>query len=907
MQKHGLNLWSLPLSLGMMLIGILATACCAEGAVIEDFESGQVTWVPMPSDAGAARVTHQRKAGDAHFGAGSELLVVRVGQGSYAYFGHPVPPARVVSDLQYSLWIKSDRGGIQVAARVVFPRSIDSATGQPRVTIVLGDRYNHPGQWSQLGVREIDHQVQEQVPALRSEHGSQFDAREAYVDYVVLNVYTSPGLVSVQTDNLEGHGLLNVAPSDTVAQRVSSSTAGPMLPGTTGADVRLGAPRAASTANGQVVEINGRAEVPRIIDYNGEPLSLLRRLGFNAIRTSQAPSPRLQQELLQYNMTSVSSPPESRKPVDQAAVLAWELPITDGEDGFSDFAIRASDLRLLDGDKPRPVLAIARERIHDYSQHSDIIATRRPTIGTSQSLTDYAAWLQSWSLFASPSVIRWAVIPTEYSANTQRQVALLAQQSSVPMGIQPAQLEKAAFLAISNDVGGLLFESSTPLTEEHPVHAARRAALALINHRMELIAPWVAQGTRLDSAISSDPNVQVTLLSTPTAILLIAVRTAPNDHLVVDAIPDRNVIVRVRGVPVAAEAYRIGDTGLHPVPHRRGLGDMQITLDQAEHVSLVVLTQDPRVIRDLRRRTDQHRADLIRLRLDIATHEFELTRNIRAALEAPSESPAIGRGIDQAWADVRQANRLLEAGNDENAYRYARLAENKIARIQRQQWQQWASQYRFPLTNPTLISYDLVPFTSQLQGHLQYLRPGTNTLPAGDMEDLGFLLSSGWIQVRSEQPGFVAQVELTPHQPHGGNYALALQVAPDKRELYARPEKAPIAIRSAPIQLPPDRLVLIRGWIRIPKPLAPESGGVLIYDSLGGRELGLSLTEQGEWTEFSLIRATGTSETMHLTVEMADVGRVYLDDVTAQIYEAARGPEIAPALDTSTDRFQTIQ
>src|SRR5690606_11647601 len=161
-----------------------------------------------------------------------------------------------------------------------------------------------------------------------------------------------------------------------------------------------------------------------------------------------------------------------------------------------------------------------------------------------------------------------------------------------------------------------------------------------------------------------------------------------------------------------------------------------------------------------------------------------------------------------------QANRLLEAGNDENAYRYARLAENKIARIQRQQWQQWASQYRFPLTNPTLISYDLVPFTSQLQGHLQYLRPGTNTLPAGDMEDLGFLLSSGWIQVRSEQPGFVSQVELTPHQPHGGNYALALQVAPDARGLYARPEKAPIAIRSAPIQLPPDRLVLIRGWIR---------------------------------------------------------------------------------------------
>lgn len=370
--------------------------------------------------------------------------------------------------------------------------------------------------------------------------------------------------------------------------------------------------------------------------------------------------------------------------------------------------------------------------------------------------------------------------------------------------------------------------------------------------------------------------------------------------------PDRNVTVRVRGVPVAAEAYRIGDTGLHSVPHRRGMGDMQITLDQAEHVSLVVFTQDPRVIRDLRRRTSQHRADLIRLRLDIANHEFELTRNVRAALESASESPTVGRGIDQAWADVRQATRLLEAGNDDTAYDYTRRAGNKVARVQQQQWQQWASQYRFPLTNPTLISYDLVPFASRLQGNLQYLRPGNNSLPAGDMEDLGFLLSSGWIQVRSEQPGFTSQVELSPQQPHGGNYSLAMQVAPDERALYARPEKAPIAIRSASIQLSPGRLVLIRGWIKIPQALSRESGGVLIHDSLGGRELGLNLTEQTDWTEFSLIRATGEAETMHLSVELADVGRVYLDDVTAQIYEAGRGPEIAPALETNDDRFQTL-
>ncbi len=902
--KH-LYVWILSL---LLLGNMTGGGVCAWGAILEDYESAQTSWVPMPTDAAARAVVHQRKIGDAQLGASCELITLRCGQGSFAYYGQAVPPARVVSDLQYSLWVKADRGGIQMAARVVFPRSLDPATGEPRTTLVLGDRYTQPGQWAALGIRQIDQQVAQQVPALRTEHGPQFDAREAYVDYVVLNLYCGPGLITVQIDHLEGEGLLQVPVQETLAARPTSGGNALVLPGTTGAHVRLTTSRAASAANGQVVEINGQAAVPRIIDYNGEPLSLLRRLGFNAIRTSQAPSSRLQQELLRYNMTSVSSPPERGEPVDQAAVLAWELPITEGEDAFSDFAIRAADLRLLDGDKPRPVLALAPDRVYRYSQHCDILATRRLTIGTSHSLDSYSRWMESWGLFASPSTIRWVVLPTQYSATTQRQVSLLAREPAVAMGIKPAQLEKAAFLALANDVGGLLFESESPLTADSPVDAARRAALGLINRRIDLIEPWVAQGRRIDGAISSDPSTHVSMLTTETAVLLIAVRTAQDDHLVVGPVPRAPVTVRVRGVPVAAEAYRIGDTGLQPIPHRRGLGDMQVTLDEPEHVSLVVLTQDPRVVRDLRRRTERHRSDLVQLRIDIARHEFQLAQGVRAALETSSQSSAVSRRIDQAWADVRQAERLYEARNLEIAHRYAQDAANKVAEVQRAQWQEWASHYRYPLTNPILISHDLVPFASRLQGDLQYLRPGGNLLPGGDMEDLSHLLSSGWVQAPTQQEGFVSTVELSPQRPHGGNYCLALQVAPDEQALYARPEQAPIAIRSATVQIAPERLVLVRGWIRIPQKFSPESGGVWIYDSLGGRELALNLTDETNWTEFSLIRATGQSETMHLTVELADVGRLYLDNVTVHLYEAGRGPEIAPGLETIGDLegFQTV-
>ncbi|MEW4563599.1 hypothetical protein AB1K70_13790 [Bremerella sp. JC770] len=895
----------------VLLLGITSVPCCALASVLEDFESATPSWKPSDADAPTSRLDHKRIVGNSHLGASSELIVLRFSQGTYAYYAHTISPARVVPDLSFSVWVHSDRPGIQFAAHVVFPRSRNPRTGQPITTLVHGDRSGQPDQWNQIGIRNIDQQVSNQVTALRGEYGPQFDPREAYVDMVMLNVYTGPGLLRLQIDDLEGEGLLNVQNVNTVTQRVTNPgglRGMGAVPGTTGANVQLAPARSESASNGQVIELNDRASVPRIIDYNGEPLSLLRGLGFNAIRTSRAPSPQLQRELLRYNMWSVSSPPETRSPAEQSAVLAWELPIAAGEDAFSDFAIRAADLRLLDGQKPRPVVAIAPNRVHDYSQHSEIIATRRSPLGTSQSLADYAKWTQSWGLFASPSATRWAVIPTQFSPATQRQVSHLAQESRVPMGFQPYQLEKAAFLAIANGVRGIVFESNSPLNEDHPVDFARRTALDIINRRMELIYPWIAQGSPRDGATCNDPNVHVSMLTTDTAILLIAVRTGPEDQFVVDPLPSHPVEVRVRGVPMASEANRIGDSGIHEVVHKRGLGDMRIQLDASEHVSLIFLTQDPRVIREMRRRSDEHRTEIVRLRMEAVNHEFELARSVQAALESPSESPAIRRNIDSAWADIRQARTLYDAYNLQTAYDYITKAERKVAAVQRQQWAQWASQYKFPLTNPTLISHDLVPFASRLEGNLNYLRPGPNILPAGELEDPTLVLSSGWIQVRSPQPGFNSSVEFSPQQPHGGNYSVALKVTPDQQGLYARPEQSPIAVRSATVQVPPDRLVLIRGWIRIAQPLSSETGGVLIHDTLGGRELGIHMTEAAEWTEFSLMRATGDSDTFNLTVELADVGQVFLDDVTVSIYEAARGPEIAPGLDADAgDRFQTYQ
>jgi len=900
------------LSTWLVLVCCAVAGSLANAEVIEDFESPETSWTYIQADGQLQIAQHERTTGEAHMGTGSEMIALRTGSGTHVYFVHPVTPSRVIPDLRFSVWLKGNKAGVQLMARVVFPRSLDPTTGLPRTSLLLGESYQTVGKWSRLTLRDPATAVEQQVPALRSEYGSRFDPREAYIDQVVLNLYTGKGTNTLYIDDLEAEGQLTVH-SGTAERQAEVRQSAPTMPNPTqGARVHLSRSSqdedVGSVANGQVVEINGHAAVPRILDYHGEPISLLRQLGVTAIRTSEPPGPRLRQELARHGLTSVSSPPNDYEPRDQQSVLAWELPATEGEDAFSDFVIRAEEVKLLDGNSPRPVMAIPPSRVFDYSRHSEIVTARRGSIATSGNLDRYHQWLNSWSLFSSPSTIRWAAIPTQVAPTTTRQVAALARDPEMVAGIDATQIEKAAFLALASGSRGLLFESSSPLSIDHPADANRRAAIALVNRRINLIQPWVSAGRFVSDVSVNDPNVRVSMLATPTSILLIAVRVRDHDQLVTAEVPEHNITIRARGIPAASEPYLLSDTGLPRITYHRGHGDLRITLEDKSHVSLIVLTQDPRVIRDLRRRIDEHRSDLVRLRIDLATHEFQLTRAVSERLVSSGAMADMPRSLDQAWAHLRQAERLYELGNLDVANQFARQGLQKVQGVQRRQWEQLAAQYRFPLTNPLMASYDLVPHAVDFQAALQGLRPSENRLPGGDMEDISFLLASGWTQQTIRGEGFDATVELSPNNPRGGDYSLGLSVQPDERQMYARPESAPVQVRSAAVQVEPGRLVLIRGAIRIPKPLATDSRGLSIHDSLGGRDLGLQFHQGKEWTEFSMIRATGESNTMHLIIEMEGVGQVFLDDLTIQQYEEADLVPTDPVTNPSflNDRFQTV-
>ncbi len=205
----------------------------------EGFETSQPSWRNAGGDTRYRILEQERLQGESHSGNGCEWLRLESERGARIYLAHDVGRPSVIEELAPSVWVKSDRPGLQLAARIVLPRTVDPHTGRPvTTTIVAGGSYNATGRWQQLQLSDVPRLLTRQVHILRMQLGPQVDDREAYLDAVLLNVYTGPGVSNVWIDDLEvaGHvpsprGQPSAAQNNPiVAASAQSPLEGPLVP-----------------------------------------------------------------------------------------------------------------------------------------------------------------------------------------------------------------------------------------------------------------------------------------------------------------------------------------------------------------------------------------------------------------------------------------------------------------------------------------------------------------------------------------------------------------------------------------------------------------------------------------------------------------------------------------------------
>src|SRR5271156_1793274 len=104
----------------------------------DGFETTEPSWQREYTDATIDLRVQDRSQRAAHGGRLSEHFQFETAAGSQFFVSYSTPRAPVDDDLSVSLFVRANRGGVQIFARVVLPSDIDPETKAPSFVMVPG-------------------------------------------------------------------------------------------------------------------------------------------------------------------------------------------------------------------------------------------------------------------------------------------------------------------------------------------------------------------------------------------------------------------------------------------------------------------------------------------------------------------------------------------------------------------------------------------------------------------------------------------------------------------------------------------------------------------------------------------------------------------------------------------------
>ncbi|MFH1920570.1 MAG: hypothetical protein ABIP48_11870 [Planctomycetota bacterium] len=905
----------------------------------EGFEGPETSWRAEGGDARFEVLAHRRVGDEAFTGSGCEHVAISAAQGTHVYLSHDVGQPRVIDELLPTVELKSDHAGLELLARIVLPRTKDPRTGQPLAALVQGSTYTTAGRWQQLRIDDLPQRLSRQTRILRAESGVAVDPREAYVDRLLLNVYGGPGATNVWIDDLDvgGHvrrqpagaadrseaepvstrpararGATGVSPVPARASPAWGATGVSPVPGDHGQDTRATltatepgeaggkvAPAARHIdIEGPLLMVDGRPMFPRIIQYQGEPLELLARLGFNTVWLAEPPSGQLLDEAAQSGLWVISPPPNPSQQTTPGApeatpppigpryerVLAWNLGrgLSTGE--LEATRQWAKEVRAADREATRPLVCEPKSELNKYSWHADLLMIGRSTLGGSLELADHGTWLRERPRLAQPGKPIWTTVQTQPAPGVLRQWAALGFPGAAGAAASYEQIRLLTYTAVAAGMRGLLFESHSPLDAPDVETRNRAMALELLNLELGLIEPWLAAGDFVTTIKGSEPEVIGGVLRSDRARLLVPIWSGKGAQFVPGQSAGNRISLLVPGVPEEYRAYLVAPGSLEPLDRKRETGGVRVTLDEFGLTSLVLLTGEPLVVGALEQRTSATGRRAARLERDLAAAKLHAVEHIHLQLSSRArETPEAAAWLGAAREGIQWSDGSLAARDYSAASRYARRAMRPLRLLERAHWQAAVESLPSPVAHPAAVSVATLPWYWSVAEQIASGQPGPNRLQAGDFESLETLLGAGWQHLQRTPPGIYAEAELASAAAHSGRYGLRLAAGlaeGDDRQVLV--ESPPSWITSPAVGVEAGELVRIHGWVRVPEEIKGNVDGLLVIDSLSGDALAERIGQTTGWREFTLFRVAGERGSMTVTFALSGIGQAWVDDVTVQ-------------------------
>lgn len=817
--------------------------------------------------------------------------------GTKILVAHDVPPSFVISELTPTVRVKATRPGIRLMVRVVLPHTPAPDGKGPLTTTLSGQAYQTPGRWETLGFEEGNNSLaellQQELWILRRKYGAHVDGQNAYIDKLILNLFTGAGELEVSIDDIKVNG---IAAANAVADNL---TAGGSLFATNTSrtptrtePIQLANYDAGTSdkqpslvvRDGSVLEINGKPFFPRIIQHNGEPFDFLKSLGFNTIElTSPATADQLEQAQ-DLDLWLVCPAPSSAglDPIgfEYDRVLAWSLgDRLDGRD-LQNVQRTVREIRSSDQREGRPIVAGPTSYWKFFGQAVDVLAIGLEPLGTSFLASQYSSWLRIRSQSLGGDKPIWATIQTEFTPALTRQVTAVLQKMP-PTPVEPQQLKFLTYEALAGGSRGLRFASRNPLDLPDPETRLRAMTIKWMLAQVKQLEPWAVGGALMGELPLDNNHLEVTALNTNRSRLFLIQRPTHHEQYWAGDRPLESIRFKDAAVLTTDRAYQIGESALEPVVTTRDPLGAEIQIDGCPYATAVVLTQDSLVINKLNQSYQFNgQPSLLQLHYDITRQWLAVMQLIDNQMGRMSRSSATASGaLNQAINEFREATRLINTNHPGSCMPYLDRTDERLAFARREMMTQPLGLFKSKTSTPFLAHCSLVPLHWQLTDRLDKATWNPNGLPGGDFENLEHMTSNGWENKRIADPLLSSSVELTESAAYAGKFGLKLVVKP----VAAMPllvQETPVWVKSATVPVRSGQLVRIHGWVNIPKVIMGSHDGLMIIESLGGTQLGERIPLTSGWQEFTLYRAVSTDGEIEVTFALTGMGEAMIDEVT---------------------------
>ncbi|MFG0263092.1 MAG: hypothetical protein ACF788_11935, partial [Novipirellula sp. JB048] len=638
---------------------------------------------------------------------------------------------------------------------------------------------------------------------------------------------------------------------------------------------------------------NGK--ITRVLQHNGEPLSWVRSLGFDAVLLSAPADAAILNEAIQTRMAIYAPAPAAPDPTLQPLlqpIAGWYLGPNEALDAtrLESAAMTSRRLRSLPTPWQRPIVAAPSESYRRYVKMIDALVQDMPMRPRGLTGDEEVRELKRVANRVGGRVQLAAGIMSTPPVRMLQQTEAIAESNGAPRpsGFRWHAMWLQAMRSLEIAPSAIVFRSTRSLASGTEFDTQRSMALSFVNRSIAMLEPWLAGATPISPIpLSGAPYRCTRLAKDQVEVILLTSTTARGSEVL--AGDGQTLDLLLSPADSNKTVWRLSHFSAERLTPEVTATGSRLSIVSPDVAEIIVMSSDPSVGGALSQSASRYARQAALDRWQLAGDLVRRTQQqwLTTTASRIGNRAAPSELIEVAQQTLADAEPLYRAGDSDSTLRMARRADAWALRSEWQLCETLMPDWPRPTSCPP-IECGAAEVQTAFYPLMQENGWSRNYLTTGSLDHAELLTANRWRFGKRLEQRAHSEVVFTNRGSYAGSGALLARASSNSDDpLAGGYEGTVIQIRSPAVRIPANTAIRIDALVRTIGFGLPHQG-TLVYDSIGGQEMGVLVRGRSAWTPVRLYRQTTEEIEVSVMFELMGGGEAMIDEVELRVWEPER-------------------